>query len=135
MDRIYEETKFLMKKYGITANKKLGQNFLIDENVIDTIANASELTEEDLVIEIGPGLGTLTAKLLEKAGKVICIELDDRMISILKDRFFINLTATSHLKRINNFFHQIASVQVFPDCLKKLSFVPIKIHVRSKHCN
>lgn len=89
MDRIYEETKFLMKKYGITANKKLGQNFLIDENVIDTIANASELTKEDLVIEIGPGLGTLTAKLLEKAGKVICIELDDRMISILKDRFFM----------------------------------------------
>lgn len=89
MDRIYEETKFLMKKYGITANKKLGQNFLIDENVINTILNASELTNDDLVIEIGPGLGTLTAKLLEKARKVICIELDDRMISILKNRFFM----------------------------------------------
>lgn len=89
MDRIYEETKFLMKKYGITANKKLGQNFLIDENVIDAVSNASEITQDDLVIEIGPGLGTLTAKLLEKAGKVICIELDDRMISILKDRFFM----------------------------------------------
>ncbi len=89
MDSIFNETKFLMKKYGITANKKLGQNFLIDENVIDSIVNASEITDEDLVIEIGPGLGTLTAKLLEKAGKVICIELDDRMISILKDRFFM----------------------------------------------
>lgn len=89
MENIYNETKFLMKKYGITANKKLGQNFLIDENVIEQIANASKITEEDLVIEIGPGLGTLTAKLLEKAGKVICIELDNRMIEILKDRFFM----------------------------------------------
>lgn len=89
MEEIYNETKFIMKKYGITANKKLGQNFLIDENVIDSIVNASAVTDKDLIIEIGPGLGTLTAKLLEKAGKVICIELDDRMISILKDRFFM----------------------------------------------
>lgn len=89
MENIYNETKFIMKKYGITANKRLGQNFLINETVIDTIANASDLTKEDLVIEIGPGLGTLTAKLLERAGKVICIELDDRMINILKDRFFM----------------------------------------------
>lgn len=89
MKSIYEETKFLMKKYEITANKQLGQNFLIDENVLDTIVNTSDLTKEDLVIEIGPGLGTLTSKLLEKAGKVICIELDKRMITILKDRFFM----------------------------------------------
>ena len=86
---ILDTTKFLMKKYGITANKKLGQNFLIDENVIDTIVNTSEISSDDLVIEIGPGLGTLTQKLLQKAGKVIAIELDERMISILKDRFFI----------------------------------------------
>lgn len=89
MSKVYEETKYIMKKYGITANKKLGQNFLIDENVIDAIADASEITKEDLVIEIGPGLGTLTEKLLKKAGKVIAIELDERMITILKDRFFI----------------------------------------------
>lgn len=89
MEKIYEETKFIMKKYGITANKKLGQNFLIDENVINTIVQTSDITKEDLIIEIGPGLGTLTSKLLEKAGKVICIELDERMIKILKDRFFI----------------------------------------------
>lgn len=89
MTNLYSETKFLMKKYGITANKKLGQNFLVDENVIDTIANSSNIKKQDLVIEIGPGLGTLTTKLLEKAGKVICIELDERMINILKDRFFM----------------------------------------------
>ncbi len=89
MSKIYEETKFLMKKYGITANKKLGQNFLIDDNVIEKIVDTSNITNEDLIIEIGPGLGTLTKELLEKAGKVICIELDNRMITILKDRFFM----------------------------------------------
>lgn len=86
---LYEETKMLMKKYNLNANKSLGQNFLIDENVVDEIVNKSNVTKSDIVIEIGPGLGTLTAKLLEKAKKVIAIELDDRMIKVLKDRFFM----------------------------------------------
>ena len=86
-NNIIEETNFIMKKYHIKANKSLGQNFLISQEVIDTIVNKSEITENDLVIEIGPGLGTLTKYLLEKAGKVICIELDKRMIEILEDRF------------------------------------------------
>ncbi len=86
---LYEETKFLMNKYNIKANKNLGQNFLIDENVITTSIEKSNINEEDLVIEIGPGLGTLTKFLLEKAGRVICVELDKRMINILKERFFL----------------------------------------------
>lgn len=86
---LYDETKFLMKKYNITANKNLGQNFLVDEDVILDSINAANITKEDAVLEIGPGLGTLTKYLLERAGKVICIELDDRMISILKTRFFM----------------------------------------------
>ena len=84
---ILEETKFIMKKYAITANKRLGQNFLIDDNAIDAIIESSNISKEDLVIEIGPGLGTLTKYLLEDAGKVICIELDTKMIKILEDRF------------------------------------------------
>lgn len=84
---LQEETRFIMKKYGITANKSLGQNFLIDESVILDAIEAADISEKDLVIEIGPGLGTLTKYLLERAGKVICIELDDRMINILNDRF------------------------------------------------
>ena len=84
---IYEETKFLMKKYNISANKDLGQNFLIDDNVIENIVEAAEINEKDFVIEIGPGLGTLTSKLVEKAGKVIAIELDKKMLKILNDRF------------------------------------------------
>lgn len=83
----FEETKFIMKKYGITANKSLGQNFLINDEVIRKIVEGAEISKEDLVIEIGPGLGTLTNTLLEHAGKVIAIELDKRMIEILTDRF------------------------------------------------
>ena len=84
---ILEETKFIMNKYKVKANKNLGQNFLIDEQAIKDIVDGAEIESEDLVIEIGPGLGTLTAYLLEKAKKVICIELDKKMIKILNDRF------------------------------------------------
>ncbi len=84
-----EETKFLIKKYNINANKNLGQNFLIDEQVVENIIEAAKISKEDVVIEIGPGLGTLTNKLLEKAKKVIAIELDNKMINILKDRFLL----------------------------------------------
>ena len=87
MNNIYNETKFILNKYGIHANKSLGQNFLINEEVINQIIEKAEIDEKDLVIEIGPGLGTLTSRLLEKAGKIICVELDDRMITILNDRF------------------------------------------------
>ena len=87
MDNILEETKFIMKKYNIKAKKELGQNFLINKEVIDKIISSSEIDEDDLVIEIGPGLGTLTKYLLEKAKKVICIELDKKMIKILRERF------------------------------------------------
>ena len=84
---LLEETRFIMKKYKITANKRLGQNFLINDEAVEKIVTSSNINSEDLVIEIGPGLGTLTKPLLENAGKVIAIELDDRMLDILKDRF------------------------------------------------
>ncbi len=87
MQNIYEETKYIMKKYNIKANKSLGQNFLIDQEVVDKIVEGANITKEDLVIEIGPGLGTLTKQLLDRAAKVICIELDYKMINILNDRF------------------------------------------------
>lgn len=84
---VLEETKFIMKKYGIYANKSLGQNFLVDDNVVKSIVDSADISNEDLVIEIGPGLGTLTNELLQRAKKVIAIELDTRMIRILEDRF------------------------------------------------
>lgn len=84
---LFEETKFLMKKYGITANKNYGQNFLVDENIVNSIVDSANITKNDLIIEIGPGLGTLSSALIEKAGKLICIELDKKMLDILNDRF------------------------------------------------
>lgn len=87
MENIYQQTQFILQKYGIHANKKLGQNFLVSDEAVEKIVEAAKLEKKDLVIEIGPGLGNLTQQLLEKAGKVICIELDDRMLKILEDRF------------------------------------------------
>lgn len=87
MENLYEKTKFILKKYKLSANKSLGQNFLINDSVVDKIIESSDITKEDLVIEIGPGLGNLTEFLLKKAGKVIAIELDERMLEILNDRF------------------------------------------------
>ena len=84
---VLEETKYLMKKYKIKANKSLGQNFLIDDTVIEDIVGGASIGKDDLVIEIGPGLGSMTALLVEKAKKVICVELDKKMIKILNDRF------------------------------------------------
>ena len=87
MRDLFDETKTIMKKYGIKANKDLGQNFLLNNEVVENIIKSSDVSKEDLIIEIGPGLGTLTKRLLENAGKVICIELDKKMIKILNDRF------------------------------------------------
>mgnify|MGYP004654401755 FL=1 len=82
-----EETEFILKKYGLRANKKLGQNFLINEEIINQIIEKADVNKNDTIIEIGPGLGSLTAKLLENANKVIAIELDSNMSNILKERF------------------------------------------------
>ena len=87
MENLFEKTKFILKKYKLSANKNLGQNFLINDSVVDKIIDSANITKEDLVLEIGPGLGNLTEFLLEKAGKVIAIELDNRMIEILNDKF------------------------------------------------
>lgn len=84
---VLKETRFIMDKYHISANKNLGQNFLIDDETVLGIVNVANISKDDLVIEIGPGLGTLTKELLERAGQVTCIELDKRMIEILQDRF------------------------------------------------
>lgn len=97
MGKVLEETRYLMKKYKIKANKGLGQNFLVDDEALENIVSGGKITKKDLVIEIGPGLGSLTALLLEKAKKVICVELDKRMIKILQDRFI----AYNNLEIIN----------------------------------
>lgn len=72
----------------IRPSKSLGQNFLIDEEVIQAIIDGSDVTEDSLVIEIGPGTGVLTCPLAERAGRVVAVELDDRMIEPLRVKTF-----------------------------------------------
>ena len=78
------KTAELVKKYNFKFSKSLGQNFLIDDSVPRDIVAGAEVDSEDLVIEIGPGVGTLTAQLLKKAKKVVAIELDNDLIPILE---------------------------------------------------
>lgn len=86
---ILQETKMIMRKYNLDFKKKFGQNFLISEFILDEIINLAQIDENDIIIEIGPGIGTLTAKLLSKAKHVISIEIDNDLINPLKDRFFM----------------------------------------------
>ncbi|UTH13743.1 16S rRNA (adenine(1518)-N(6)/adenine(1519)-N(6))-dimethyltransferase RsmA [Macrococcus equipercicus] len=78
-------TKMLLDKYGFSFKKSLGQNFLVDTNVINNIITASGITEQSGVIEIGPGMGSLTEQLAKRAKKVLAFEIDQRLIPILED--------------------------------------------------
>ena len=77
--------KEIIEKHGFKFSKSLGQNFLIDDNILDKIVEGAEITENDVVIEVGPGIGTLTQHIAETAKKVVAIEIDDRLIPILKE--------------------------------------------------
>lgn len=80
-----KRTKEILQKYGFSFKKSLGQNFLIDLNILSKIVGAAELTKEKGVIEIGPGIGALTEQLARQAGKVVAIEIDQRLLPILAD--------------------------------------------------
>ena len=79
------KTAELVREYNLRLTKSLGQNFIVDHSVTRDIVNGADLTDEDLVIEIGPGVGTLTAQMLNKAKRVVAIELDDRLIPVLQN--------------------------------------------------
>lgn len=85
----YNDTIGILEKYKIKANKDLGQNFLINDDVIEKIIEKSQIEKNDLIIEIGPGLGVLTNLLLEKSDNVVAIELDKRMVEIISKRFIL----------------------------------------------
>lgn len=82
-----EGTKAVLQRYPFVFQKKFGQNFLIDPRVLDKIIHAADITKEDCVLEIGPGIGSVTQALLEHAGRVISIEIDDQLIPILNEQF------------------------------------------------
>lgn len=80
-----QNTIEILKKYDFSIQKKFGQNFLIDTHVLDKIILAAGITKDDMVLEIGPGIGTMTQYLAEAAGKVVAVEIDKNLIPILSD--------------------------------------------------
>ena len=126
---VYEETQLILHKYKIQANKSLGQNFLVDDNVIDEIIHSSNIDKQDLIIEIGPGLGVLTNRLLKEANNVIAVELDKRMVNILQDRFILNINdqAESKLEIINEDILKINLNEIIAEKRKQTEIKGVKI--------
>ena len=126
---VYEETQLILHKYKIQANKSLGQNFLVDDNVIDEIIRSSNIDKQDLIIEIGPGLGVLTNRLLQEANNIIAVELDKRMVNILQDRFIININgqAESKLEIINEDVLKINLNEIIAEKRKQTEIKNVKI--------
>lgn len=90
-------TKKMLLHYGLNPKKKFGQNFLINEDILDNIVDISDVSSEDDVIEIGPGIGALTAKLAKRAHKVLAVEIDQELISVLSQTL-VNYTNISILE-------------------------------------
>lgn len=82
---IPQNTIAVLQKYNFNFQKKYGQNFLIDTHVLEKIMDAAEITKEDCVVEIGPGIGTMTQYLAERAGEVVAVEIDKNLIPILEE--------------------------------------------------
>lgn len=87
-------TKDIVQRYGFKFTKSLGQNFLINESILDEIVESANISDDDVVLEIGTGIGTLTSKLCERAKKVIAVEIDKNLLPILQETLsdFDNIT-------------------------------------------
>ena len=124
--------KEILSQYGIKPNKKLSQSFLIDINVINRIADAADITQDDIVVEIGAGIGVLTESIAKKAKRVIAVEIDRNLVSLLKEKlggydnvevhlgdilkFDFSLVAEAHkskIKIIGNVPYNISSPLIF----------------------
>lgn len=95
---IPQNTIAVLQKYSFNFQKKFGQNFLIDTHVLEKIMDSAEITKEDCVLEIGPGIGTMTQYLAERAGHVVVVEIDKNLIPILEE----TLSAYDNVTIINN---------------------------------
>jgi 16S rRNA (adenine1518-N6/adenine1519-N6)-dimethyltransferase len=98
----------IIRQFDFKAKKRLGQHFLVDEHALECILSAAELTREDSVVEVGPGLGVLTKKLAERAGKVIAVELDSKLVRILRKELY----SFSNVKIIHGDILQITPQQL-----------------------
>ncbi len=117
---IPQNTIAVLQKYNFNFQKKFGQNFLIDTHVLEKIMDSAEITKEDCVLEIGPGIGTMTQYLAERAGHVVVVEIDKNLIPILED----TLSEYDNVTIINN---DILKVDVNRIALEKNEGKPIKV--------
>ncbi|MBI2850997.1 MAG: 16S rRNA (adenine(1518)-N(6)/adenine(1519)-N(6))-dimethyltransferase RsmA [Chloroflexi bacterium] len=85
IDSLLTQTQKLLRRHNLRARKGLGQHFLVDEGVLETIIATAQLTTDDVVVEVGPGLGVLTRELAKHAERVVAIEIDDKLAAILRD--------------------------------------------------
>jgi 16S rRNA (adenine1518-N6/adenine1519-N6)-dimethyltransferase len=109
----------ILARYGLRPNKQLGQNFLIDENILHKIIAAAELGPEDTVLEIGPGIGVLTGPLAERAWRVIAVEVDKGLIPVLQN----NLAPYSNIKIIWGDILKVAPEELLADATLPLKVV------------
>ena len=110
----------ILKKYNFSFQKRVGQNFLIDTHVLEKIVDEAGIDEDDCVLEIGPGIGTMTQYLCERAGRVIAVEIDKALIPILND----TLSSYSNVEIINE---DILKVDITNLCNKYNNGRPIKV--------
>lgn len=110
----------ILQKYHITFQKKFGQNFLVDKNILEKIVDAAQITEEDCVLEIGPGIGTMTQYLAERAGSVIAVEIDKNLIPVLQDTL-------SSYENVTIFNQDILKVDIHDIIEKYNNGNPIKV--------
>lgn len=120
-----KETKSILNKYGLKANKRFGQNFLVDDNILNNIVEVSNIKQNELITEIGPGLGNLTNYILSNATYSLLIEVDNNMIKVINDRFkdYDNYTLISQ---------DILKVNIDEEILKieeknKIKFTNVKV--------
>lgn len=115
-----KNTAEIIQKYQFNFQKKFGQNFLIDSNILNKIVQSAEVTKEDCVLEIGPGIGTMTQYLAEAAREVVAVEIDKNLIPILKD----TLSAYDNVTVINEDILKVDLNQIVQD---KNGGRPIKV--------
>lgn len=113
-------TKEIINKYSFAFQKKFGQNFLIDSNVLESIIRGAEITKDDFVLEIGPGIGTMTQYLCEAARQVVAVEIDKMLIPILED----TLSEYDNVKVINQ---DVLKVDIKSLAEEKNNGKPIKV--------
>ena len=113
-------TKAVLEAHGFSFKKQYGQNFLIDGNILDKISEAAEITKDDFVLEIGPGIGTMTQRLCEEAREVVAVEIDKTLLPVLED----TLSAYKNVTVINQ---DILKVDINMRAKEKNGGKPIKV--------